>query len=407
MSTNKIDQVQDLSKSDQLLNLSNGPNQDTVYSQPNDTSVHKPLSVHSLNDLEDAIKIDRNLNDNQLVKSDSQLNEDNFVNLEIKIDKDLESLDNIKTGANSLDLLNTPDIEPLNKTSLNNLLIDKSSYKSDDKLVDSSIENLIDQSIDSSIDKSFNKATNSSDKISNKSNKTSLNLLSTPLNTSLDKTSSLIELNESTNEKLKEKGKQSTGSIDFLPNFSTNKNPASDLNRINIGLEDEMIIDGYLPSTFKSIFYYIFVILTFGLLLIYCETKLPLKIKFTHRKCSLKEATVVILKDDKNEEFVEKVIKQNESDYDYLTSDLVYFYHKKLKYIWQTEDEQFTRLTGLESVRCDVIFSYKHGLTHQEAEEKFNLYGPNSIFIDVQPLYKIIVESTKNPFYIYQVVHVD
>ena len=71
------------------------------------------------------------------------------------------------------------------------------------------------------------------------------------------------------------------------------------------------------------------------------------------------------------------------------------FYHKKLKYIWQPEEKKFIKLTGLESVKCEVIYSYRSGLNQQEAEDKFDLYGYNSIHIDVQPLWKIILESVR------------
>lgn len=377
MSSVKVPSTE-LSKSDQNL-----PN-DTDSSKPNleldklsVQNISKPHSVHSLNEV--IIKTNDNILNEDIVKSDSQLDklDDNFISQEVKIDKnDLnKSLENLKQ--NSLDLLDAKSVSntSLSKTSLNNLLIN---------------------------DRSFNELSSiATDNISPINTMSVTNTISLNQTLSSDKTSSsLVDLRNTNEQNLKKRSKPSTGSIDFIPNWSSS--PNSDLNRINIGLEEEMIIESYSLSLGKQIIYYLGVFLTFGLLLIYCETKIELKIRLTHRKCPLKDASVVILIDQNRNEFVERIIKKKNNDEDDNSNDYTHFYHKKLKYIWNSDKQQFTRLTGLDSEKCAVIYSYAKGLTQNEAEDKFNLYGPNSIYIDVQPLWKIVFESLKNPFYVYQ-----
>ena len=433
MSSNKLssnDQITELSKSEQILSLANDNGSDepsnassqTNLGQPADklSVQNKPHSVHSLNE---AIKSDGSTvhNNDDLVKSDSQLNnlEDSFISTEIKIDRnDLNrSLENLKQ--NSFDLLE-PSSASSNKASLNNLLLDERSLNELSVCTASGL--LKSAPIDSMASTPANNTPLNNTPISQTTfldpassddtapllDHTSIGIIPTggrpPSGSSTTKdrkTSSLNELNEFTSQKLRKKSKLSTGSIDFVPNWSLSQSNVPDSNRINIGLEDEMIIESYELSRWRQLLYYMACFLTIGLLLIYCEIKLSLKIRLTHRRCALEQATTVILIDSQNNEYVEVMVRPNQKE-DNISSGHINFYHKKLKYIWNTDKQQFIRLTGLESEKCSVIYSYSGGLSENEAEEKFDLYGPNSIHIDVQPLWKIVVDSLKNPFYVYQ-----
>lgn len=371
----------------------------------------KPQSVHSLTDLTKEPTIEVRSED--MVKSDGQLNnlDDDFINAEIKNDLD-KSFENLKLEPSSLDLFDpnhkiTKSSDSLNKASLNNLLLNEQSLNelslihtvppnntpiSDSYLNDQLIAPLTNQSLNSS-------STN------RKASLKQTNFLNIPelSNKTPEKSSSLIELN-ATNRKLKEIGKQSTGSIDFIPNFIATQSTFDDsLNRINIGLEDEMTVEGFKLSKPKLILYILGCILTFPILYIYTGVKKELRIRLTYNKCPLSEATVVILKDHNNVEYVEDVLGLNRDEDEDVINECIYFHHKKLKYIWRSDKQQFVRLVGLESEKCEVIYSYMSGLSHQEAEDKYNLYGINSIYIDVQPMWKIIVETIQNPFYVYQV----
>ena len=409
------DRINELTKSDQLLNLTTNRSDDDQVSNDQLNSLmteftdladsqtrlsvqNIPHSVHSLTDLSnDAMK------GKDIVKSDGQLHkldDDDFISSKIKLDKSEtlnKSVEILKLEPN-LDQLVDPDIRTssasLSKASMNNLLLDERSLNELNRTplnapISETFSNDQTMSARPLHQASLNTASNR--KASLKQT-TFLNTGTTP-----EKASSLVELND-TNQKLKEKGKQSTGSIDFIPNFIANQSTFDDeptVNRINTGLDDEMTIDAYVQSIHKELLYYLVCVLTFGLFLVYCEMKTTLKIRLTHRRCPLGEATVIVLRDQNNFEFVERIHRPNRNKRQ-ITNDFVHFYHKKLKYILDADRQQFTKLTGLESEKCEVIYSYASGLTHQEAEDKFNLYGLNSIYIDVQPLWKIIVESVSD-----------
>lgn len=437
MSSTKVssDHISELSKSEQILSLAN----DNGSDQPSDASSQtnlelaaqsrklsvqsKPHSVHSLNDAikssdGSAVHIDEDL-----VKSDSQLNhlDDSFISPEIKIDRnDLNrSLENLKQ--NSFDLLDAKESSASsNKASLNNLLLDERSLNglsapSSGPAKSSAIE------IASMPNTPANNTPLNNTPISQTTfldpaedtepllEQTSISIMpagggrpppvgSTGATSKGRKKSSLSGLNELASKKLRDRGKMSTGSIEFIPNWSLSQSNVPDSNRINVGLEDEMIIESYQVSLCRQLAYYTACFLTIGLLLIYGEIKLSLKIRLTHRRCPLEQATTVILIDSQNNEYVEEIVRPEQDEGD-IPNGHIHFYHKKMKYIWNPDKQRFIRLTGLESEKCSVIYSYSSGLTENEAEEKFTLYGPNSIYIDVQPLWKIVMDSLKNPFY--------
>lgn len=70
----------------------------------------------------------------------------------------------------------------------------------------------------------------------------------------------------------------------------------SNYDRINIGDPDELTVQGYILSKTKKCFFYLGVICTFGLLMLYAEWQPELKVKLTHSCCPLDEADVLILK---------------------------------------------------------------------------------------------------------------
>lgn len=442
MSSNQLssnDRIVELSKSEQILNLATDNGSDEPSNASSQTNLEqaaltdklsvqaKPHSVHSLNDVIKSSDSSAVHNDQDLVKSDSQLNnlDDSFISPEIKIDRsDLNrSLENLKQ--NSFDLLEPKSSSSSsNKASLNNLLLDERSLNElsvrsapGDRVKSAAIE------IHSPVTTPANNTPLYNTPISQTTfldpepaddtapllDQTSITIISAvagrpPPGPSAIKNqkrpSSLGGLNEVTSRKLRDKGKLSTGSIDFIPNWSLSQTNVPDSNRINVGLEDEMIIESYELSRWRQFLYFIVCFLTIGLLLIYCEIRLSLKIRLTHRRCALESATTVVLIDSQNNEYVEPIVRPDKDED--ISNGQIHFYHKKLKYLWNADKQRFIRLTGLESEKCAVIYSYSSGLSENEAEEKFALYGLNSIYIDVQPLYKIVIDSLKNPFYVYQ-----
>lgn len=88
-----------------------------------------------------------------------------------------------------------------------------------------------------------------------------------------------------------------------------------------------------------------------------------------------------------------------------------YFYHKKLKYIWKNEYKHFVKLRqvswnfdrfemidlnsfrGLEGENCSVIYSQAEGATSAEASIKLDLYGRNSIEIELLPIWRLVLDE--------------
>ncbi|XP_054161335.1 probable cation-transporting ATPase 13A5 [Oppia nitens] len=170
--------------------------------------------------------------------------------------------------------------------------------------------------------------------------------------------------------------------------------------RINIGEEDELIIEGYMPSHIRTIFFLILIIISCGTLLIVISWKPSLRIRLTHSRCSLDQSNSVILKDIFGEEYVEKVEKMIQGCNS--AANCIHFYHKKIKYIWRMEINQFVKLKGLESSKCGVIYSMIEGLNTNEVFLRTQLYGLNSILVEIKPIFKLIIEEISGPFYIYQ-----
>jgi hypothetical protein len=75
-----------------------------------------------------------------------------------------------------------------------------------------------------------------------------------------------------------------------------NHKQPSPYERINIGEEDEIIIEGYLPSTIRLIGFICLVVLTCGMFLIIIAWRPGTRVRITHWRCSLDQAKTVLLK---------------------------------------------------------------------------------------------------------------
>ncbi|KAI2795922.1 hypothetical protein BLOT_016274 [Blomia tropicalis] len=169
-------------------------------------------------------------------------------------------------------------------------------------------------------------------------------------------------------------------------------------NRVNIGEDDELTLQGYEPSFVRSLGLFILYILSCGIFVILTSWRPGMKIRIANRQCSLEHAKLLIVRDKHGNEFIEKV-HSSQRDQSFCFK---YFHHKKLKYVWKNEYKHFEKLKGLESQRCSVIYSQAEGATWSEAELKLDLYGQNSIEIEVLPIWKLVLDEVTGPFYLYQ-----
>lgn len=177
-----------------------------------------------------------------------------------------------------------------------------------------------------------------------------------------------------------------------------NSKHAGESDRVNVGEEDEFVLEGYVPSLLRLALLVILSILSGGILVILFSWRPSLKARISNRRCSLEQARLLILRSKQGQEFLEAVhTSQRDRSFSFR-----YFTHKKLKYIWNSEYKQFDRLKGLEAERCSVIYSQVEGATSSEAALKLDLYGSNSIEIEVRPLLWLIIDEITGPFYLYQ-----
>ncbi|XP_023225621.1 probable cation-transporting ATPase 13A3 [Centruroides sculpturatus] len=184
-------------------------------------------------------------------------------------------------------------------------------------------------------------------------------------------------------------------------------NTKSYQDKINVGEDDEMTIFGYRKSLTKTIFLYVCLILSGGTLILLLTWKPSIYLKLTHSNCPLKKADKVLLKTIHNEEYVETVIKPKDSNL--LPNQDNYFYNKKIKYIWKSDVSQFYRISGLTNtlpgssgLSCNRFYEMAKGLHDDDALYRLQLFGYNSIFVEVKPIYKLILNEIRGPFYVYQ-----
>ncbi|XP_076086537.1 polyamine-transporting ATPase 13A3-like isoform X3 [Mytilus galloprovincialis] len=204
---------------------------------------------------------------------------------------------------------------------------------------------------------------------------------------------------------------------------------------VNAYQEDQMEIYGYAKNQGKEIFMWILYFLTVGLLRLFFFWYPHLMIAATHEKSLLKHAVVVVLKDQYNQWFVAKVKLKERNGRDVQNPDnhhetkiegisykkghlpntplkqgdvvreqslVRFFITKKVKYVWNTNSQEFEKAKGLDhSTRC----SYFHealGLSHLEQSQRRNVYGSNSIQIHVTPIITLLFKEVLSPFYIFQ-----
>lgn len=73
-------------------------------------------------------------------------------------------------------------------------------------------------------------------------------------------------------------------------------NQPSKYERINVGEEDELIIEGFLPSKIRLLAFVALVLLSSGMILILIAWRPRIRVRLTHTKCSLDEAKTIVLK---------------------------------------------------------------------------------------------------------------
>lgn len=67
-------------------------------------------------------------------------------------------------------------------------------------------------------------------------------------------------------------------------------------NRVNVGEEDELVLQGYIPSLFRLISLLVLSVLSGGILVILCSWRPSIKARIAHRRCSLEQAQLLLVR---------------------------------------------------------------------------------------------------------------
>ncbi|CBY13135.1 unnamed protein product [Oikopleura dioica] len=126
------------------------------------------------------------------------------------------------------------------------------------------------------------------------------------------------------------------------------------------------------------------------------------------RKCALKTATHIFVKRGEIEELVPvQIIKRDGSlsnaERSHAESRLFKF--GAIRFFWNESENNFMRQVALDSGHSiqELVSSFASGLSADERHLRLSRHGANTIEIEVQSYFKLLVEEVLNPFYIFQI----
>ncbi|XP_075717880.1 putative cation-transporting ATPase 13A5 isoform X1 [Rhinoderma darwinii] len=194
-------------------------------------------------------------------------------------------------------------------------------------------------------------------------------------------------------------------------------------NILNEGQENEMELFGYKTERCRNILCIFGYIFTLGLLKMTFYWKPELDVWCHCVSCNLAEADVILLRTtDEFKKYTKKRVKLIHSDSSNVgtptmeTSDLhkllirqeirVRFIRvQKTRYVWNPSESLFQKIGVLEqSHSCsDIHTKYGLGLSTEEQKVRQKLCGPNTIEVEITPIWKLLFKEILNPFYCFEV----
>ncbi|XP_058518091.1 probable cation-transporting ATPase 13A4 isoform X2 [Ochotona princeps] len=81
---------------------------------------------------------------------------------------------------------------------------------------------------------------------------------------------------------------------------------------------------------------------------------------------------------------------------------------QKIRYVWNNLEEQFQKIGSLEDwlSSAKIHLRFGSGLTREEQEIRRLICGPNTIDVEITPIWKLLIKEVLNPFYIFQLFSV-
>ncbi|CAK9801945.1 Polyamine-transporting ATPase 13A3 [Anthophora plagiata] len=192
--------------------------------------------------------------------------------------------------------------------------------------------------------------------------------------------------------------------------------------KIQTDQDEDMCVYGFEKSKLKSILTRISYILTIGWVRLFFHWYPQLHLYATHKKCSLNQATKLLITDNYQGKYksyfvkdvktisvknisVEDISKHLDSNDEQLIEKIRC---KKLKINLKNGtqcENTFSRLVGLDkyTLCSDLNLNNNQGLTKEEQCLRRIVYGSNEIAVPVQSIGVLLLLEALNPFYIFQV----
>ncbi|CAK7298641.1 Probable cation-transporting ATPase 13A4 [Vulpes lagopus] len=81
---------------------------------------------------------------------------------------------------------------------------------------------------------------------------------------------------------------------------------------------------------------------------------------------------------------------------------------QKIRYVWNNLEGQFQKIGCLEDwlSSAKIHLKFGSGLTKEEQEIRRLICGPNTIDVEITPIWKLLIKEVLNPFYIFQLFSV-
>ncbi|XP_038672510.1 probable cation-transporting ATPase 13A4 isoform X2 [Scyliorhinus canicula] len=203
---------------------------------------------------------------------------------------------------------------------------------------------------------------------------------------------------------------------------------------LNLGEEGKQDIFGYKSSRCRSVLFVIGSVLTCGFLLLLFYWKPEWDVWAKCIQCTLQEADIILLRTTdefkiwtkKKVMWIHLSLFRNPPRADQqhsLLSDETSLLHRiimkpdlkvryieiqKIRYIWDLQEKQFVRAEVLEdSHSCaDIRYKFGSGLTTTEETIRRLIFGPNTIEVQIVPIWKLLCKEVLNPFYTFQIFSV-
>lgn len=160
-------------------------------------------------------------------------------------------------------------------------------------------------------------------------------------------------------------------------------------------------IIGFKRSSFREIVFYALCMITGGILGLISKWYLPLRCHISRIPCSsFRDADYVLVKAPGGN-MSEIEIKRIELPDNYMsllnrgakTRSARYFDFRKQRYLYKESQSSFQRLDTKLSKQFAQLHDMRHGVSSAEASFLIQFHGANSITIEVEPIYKMLMEK--------------